>query len=417
MYGRSLSRQATVGSVPTGQETQIEHSAIFGRNMNDNAALDKIKVGVLFSQTGVTSKVERTQMNATLLAIEEANEKLSATGSIIEPIVYDPASKPLRYRHLAERLLRDDRAAIIFGCYMSSARRAVVPVVERWNALLCYPTFYEGFEYSKNVLYGGALPNQTDVMLARYILEHYGRKVYSIGSDYIFPHESNRLMRNILSYEGGSVVGEAYLPLDTPDRLIELALEDIERRKPDVVFSTIVGSDIPKFYEYYRRRFGECRAAPIASITATEAELSGLEEGVAEGHVCAGPYFASVNTPESRVFTRKYRERFPEGPVVNMCAEAAYYSCVLICDAIVAGCSIDAQSILNRIHGQEIAAPQGLVKVDPHNNHVYTNCRIGRVDKRNQFVVLEEADHPIRPDPYLVEYQGSLDGVLGQGGA
>jgi len=50
---------------------------------------------------------------------------------------------------------------------MSNARQAVVPVVERRRALLAYTACYEGFEYSPNVIYGGAVPNQHSLLLAR----------------------------------------------------------------------------------------------------------------------------------------------------------------------------------------------------------------------------------------------------------
>ena len=48
------------------------------------------RVGVLFSQTGVTSAIERTQLNATLLAIEEINAGGGVLGRPIEPVMYDP---------------------------------------------------------------------------------------------------------------------------------------------------------------------------------------------------------------------------------------------------------------------------------------------------------------------------------------
>ncbi|MDB5876364.1 MAG: hypothetical protein JWQ07_5806, partial [Ramlibacter sp.] len=67
------------------------------------------RVGVLFSQTGVTSAVERTQLNATLLAIEEINASGGVLGRPIEPVMYDPASDPKKFRAFAERLLQVDR--------------------------------------------------------------------------------------------------------------------------------------------------------------------------------------------------------------------------------------------------------------------------------------------------------------------
>src|SRR5260370_20539703 len=88
------------------------------------------RVGVLFSQTGVTSAIEQTQLNATLLAIEEINSSGGVLDRMVEPVIYDPASDPKQFRSLAERLFQIDRVRLLFPCYMSSTRKAVVPVVE-----------------------------------------------------------------------------------------------------------------------------------------------------------------------------------------------------------------------------------------------------------------------------------------------
>ena len=125
------------------------------------------RVGVLFSQTGVTCAVEQSQLNATLLAIEEINSSGGVLDRMIEPVIYDPASDPKQFRNLAERLFQVDRIRLLFGCYMSSTRKAVLPVVESHRGLLFYPTLYEGFEYSRHCIYTGAAPNQNSLQLAR----------------------------------------------------------------------------------------------------------------------------------------------------------------------------------------------------------------------------------------------------------
>ena len=48
---------------------------------------------------------------------------------------------------------------LIFGCYMSSTRKAVLPVIEAHRGLLFYPTMYEGFEYSAHA--STPVPRQT----------------------------------------------------------------------------------------------------------------------------------------------------------------------------------------------------------------------------------------------------------------
>ncbi len=142
------------------------------------------RVGVLLSQTGVTAAIERSQLNGTVLAIEEVNAKGGILGRAIEPIIYDPASTPVQHRRLAERLLTQDRVKLIFGCYMSSSRKMAIPVVEALRGLLFYPTLYEGFEYSPNCIYTGACPNQNSLQLARYLLEVYGNRFLMVGSNY-----------------------------------------------------------------------------------------------------------------------------------------------------------------------------------------------------------------------------------------
>jgi branched-chain amino acid transport system substrate-binding protein len=97
------------------------------------------RFGVLFSRSGVTAAVETTQLNATILAVEAVNAAGGIRGRPIELIIYDPQSEPEQFHCLAERLLAQDRVRLIFGCYMSSTRKAVLPLVEAYRGLLFYP--------------------------------------------------------------------------------------------------------------------------------------------------------------------------------------------------------------------------------------------------------------------------------------
>src|SRR4051794_17311084 len=118
------------------------------------------RVGVLFSRSGHMALIEETQLRGTLLAIDEINENGGIDGRELLPVIYDPASNDEMYARLARKMLVEDGITNIFGCYRSSSRKAVLPIVERLNGLLWYPTLYEGFEYSPNVIYTGAAPNQ-----------------------------------------------------------------------------------------------------------------------------------------------------------------------------------------------------------------------------------------------------------------
>ena len=155
------------------------------------------RIGVLFSRTGVTAVIEQSQLQGTLLALEEVNGAGGVNGRELVPVIYDPGSDPAKFARYAHKLLTEDRVTMIFGCYTSTSRKAVLPLVERWNGLLWYPTLYEGFEYSPNIIYTGAAPNQNSLRLAEYLMERFGNRFYFVGSDYVCPRESNRIMREV----------------------------------------------------------------------------------------------------------------------------------------------------------------------------------------------------------------------------
>lgn len=370
--------------------------------VQNSAGATPWRVGVLFSQTGATAVIERCQLKGTLLAIKELNEAGGVDGRPIEPVIYDPASQPDRFRQLAVRLLADDGVNVIFGCYMSHTRKAVMPVVEKRHAILFYPTLYEGFEYSANVIYGGAVPNQNSVPLASYLMDHFGKRFYFVGSDYIYPRESSRIMAYLIKQRKGEVVGQAYVPVEADEHSFDAVAADIRRKQPDVIFSTVVGAGTAHFYRAYARSGGDAERVPIASLTTTEAEVAEMGNEVAYGHITAAPYFETIDTPANRRFKEGYYAAFGAQDPVTHCCEAAYFLMHLFGDALLRCGTVDADVLRRALLGAEFDAPQGRVKIDPDNNHTYLVPRIARVDEQGTFKILTEAEERIKPDPYLV---------------
>lgn len=190
-----------------------------------------------------------------------------------------------------------EKVNTIFGCYMSSSRKAVLPVVEKWNKLLFYPTLYEGFEFSANIIYTGAAPNQNSVQLADFMTSSFGARVYLIGSDYIYPYESNRIMRElVLQHPEGEILGERYLPLMATEVDYRAVMEDVRNKRPDFIFSTVVGDSTAQLYRAYADAGFNPKEIPIASLTTSEAEIAQMGFDVAAGHFTSAPYFQSIQS-------------------------------------------------------------------------------------------------------------------------
>jgi branched-chain amino acid transport system substrate-binding protein len=367
------------------------------------------KVGVLFSQTGYMSIIEETQLRGTLTAIEEINDRGGINGQPIQPVIYDPSSEAPAFGRLAKRLMVEDGVTAIFGCYTSSSRRAVLPVVERLNGLLWYPTIYEGFEFSRNVVYTGAAPNQNSVALCRFLMEQYGSRFYFVGSNYIYPHESNRIMRELVKHSGGEVVGERYVNLRADRRDFISVMQDVRQMQPDVVFSTVVGNGTVLLYQTYADFGFDAKTMPIASLTTTEAEIQAMGYDVGEGHITAAPYFHGLGTEKSSSFVSLFRKRYGDDQLTNMCLEAAYFQVHVFAKALEQVNSLETDLLRSAVLGSEFDAPQGRISINPNCGHADLWTRIGRSNRFGQFDVLYQSKSRVSADPYMIGYSRNVE--------
>ncbi len=360
------------------------------------------RFGLLSSQTGVTAAVEQTQLNASLLAIEQINRSGGVLGRPIEPVTYDPASNPKQFAACAERMLVQDSIRLIFGCYMSSTRKAVMPLVEANRGLLFYPTLYEGFEYSKNCIYTGAAPNQNSRQLASYLLRSFGKRFMLVGSNYVYPYESNRIMTDLVQQSAGAVLDEIYVPLSPQKADFDKAIRQIGRVKPEVIFSTVVGSGTAMFYEAYAAAGFDSSVMPIASLTTSEAEVAEMSPAAAYGHITASPFFDILSTPAAVAFVSAYRAKFGANAPVPAGAESAFFQVMLAAAAIARTGSDDPALVQAALPDIEFDAPQGRVRIDRDNNHTYLWPRVARLDQRGRFKLVCHSDAWVKPDPYRV---------------
>lgn len=360
------------------------------------------RVGVLFSNSGFMAVIEETQLRGTLLAIDEINAAGGVNGREIVPVCYNPASEAAAFGHYAKCLMVADDVTTIFGCYTSSSRKAVLPVVERLNGLLWYPTLYEGFELSPNIIYTGAAPNQNSVALCRFLMANYGRRFYFVGSDYIYPRESNRVMREIVRNNGGEVAGETYLGLRARPADFLPVIREVHELRPDIIFSTVVGDATSHLYQAYADAGFDPKTMPIASLTTTEAEIRAMGFDVGAGHITAAPYFQGIGGDRDKSFVSRYKKRYGDDEPTNMCVEAAYFQVHIFARALEAANSMETDILRPMVLGSSLDAPQGRISIDAGNNHASLWTRIGRANRRGQFEVMQQSLSAVIADPFMV---------------
>ena len=362
---------------------------------------DGWRVGVLFSRSGTTAVTETEHYNGTLLAIEEINAAGGVLGRPIIAVSRDPGSDNDSYRALARRMLSEDEIDIIFGCSMSGSRKTVLPIIERHNGLLFYPSMYEGFEYCENLVYTGATLNQTCLPLADYLLQTYGPRIAFVGSDYIYPRESNRVMRDLIEAKGGEIVAEDYLPLGAGASEEMSVIREIERIRPDAVFSTLVGTSAQAFYTLYHAAGIDRAACPIASLTMAEGEIARIGPEKCTGHILAASYFQTLESAVNRAFVASYKARYGAEATTSVWSEPAYNQVHLFARALERVGALDTRRIGQEVLGEEFEAPGGPIHVDADTRHSWLTPRIGVARADGLFDIVWEGAGLVRPDPYL----------------
>lgn len=364
---------------------------------------NSIKIGSLFSKSGVTAFVEKTLSNAVSLAVSEvnANGGIHSRHLVLEEA--DPKGDLKLFQSETQRLL-DSGVSNFFGCYLSSTRKVTLPIIAQHQKLLFYPTFYEGFEFSSNCIYSGAVPNQNTFWLADYLLDNYERKFLLVGSNYVFPYETNRVMRDLVANRDGDVVDEIYIPLNPSSEEIARVIEKVKAALPIVVFSTLVGQGAVAFYKAYKEAGIDPKTSPIASLITGEAEVQQIGIEASVGHVTAAPYFSSIKSPQNSKFVAHYREMFGNDSPVSAVAEAAYLQVHLFAEAARRAGAVDRESILRVLPTFSFEAPQGVVRVSRENHHTHLWPKVAIVDANGEFKIVREAFEPVPPDPYLKDF-------------
>ncbi len=363
-----------------------------------------IRVGILHSLSGTMSISETTVRDSTLMAIDEINAAGGIMGRMIEPIVEDGASDWPTFAEKARKLLLEDGVAVVFGCWTSASRKAVLPVFEENNGLLFYPVQYEGLEMSPNIVYTGATTNQQIVPAVEYLLSQGKTKFFLLGSDYVFPRTSNTIIGAQLAAAGAEVVGEEYVPLGGTE--FSSILLRIQAAAPDVIFNTLNGDSNVAFFNQYSDAGYTAETLPTLSVSIAEEEVTGIGVENILGHLVSWNYYQTVDTPANATFVAAFQARYGENRVTSDPMEAGYFGVYLWKAAVEAAGSTDVDAVRAAINAGGISteAPEGFVELDALTQHTVKPVRIGIIRADGLIDTISETE-PVIPDPYLCGYE------------
>ncbi|MGN1423628.1 MAG: urea ABC transporter substrate-binding protein [Oscillospiraceae bacterium] len=368
---------------------------------------ETVKVGLLHSLTGSMAISEKSVRDAEVLAIEEINAAGGVLGKQIVYVEEDGASEPSTFATKAEKLIDSEKVATIFGCWTSSSRKAVKPIVEDYNALLWYPVQYEGMESSKNIVYTGAAPNQQIVPAIEYLIGQGYTKFFLLGSDYVFPRTANMIINAQLENAGLEVVGEEYADMSQTDFAAIIA--KIEAAKPDVIINTLNGTGNVSFFKQMSEKNYTSADYMTMSFSIAEEEVATIGSDILQGHLVSWNYYQTTETAKNSSFVSAYKEKFGAERVTSDPAEAAYDAVYLWKAACEKAGSFEVDDVIKAIEGGGISfdAPEGTVEINASNHHLAKPVRIGEVGT-DGLIHEVYATAAVDPDPYLTTYDWAV---------
>ncbi|MBT8145765.1 MAG: urea ABC transporter substrate-binding protein [Gammaproteobacteria bacterium] len=367
---------------------------------------DTIKVGVLHSLSGTMAISETTLKDTVLMLIEQQNAKGGVLGRQLEPVVVDPASDWPIFAERTRELLSQDEVSVIFGCWTSVSRKAVLPVVEELNGLLFYPVQYEGEESSKNIFYTGAAPNQQAIPAVDYLRDELEiERWVLVGTDYVYPRTTNLILEAYLKDHGVSEedILINYTPFSHSDW--QSIVSEIRRfgsqGKPTAVISTVNGDANVPFYRELSNQGVSAEDIPVVAFSVGEEELSGIDTSPLVGHMAAWNYFQSVETDVNEAFIEMWHEFIGnESRVTNDPMEATYIGFNMWVQAVEAAGTTDVDAVSGSLIGTEVPNLSGGTAVMGKNHHLSKPVLIGEIQDDGQFEVVWETDGLVEGDAW-----------------
>jgi urea transport system substrate-binding protein len=365
----------------------------------------EVTVGQLHSATGTMAISETGSIQAEQLAIDQINAAGGVLGRKIKVIKEDGASDWPTFAEKSKKLLVNDRVAAVFGCWTSASRKAVLPIFEKENGMLYYPTFYEGLEQSKNVIYTGQEATQQILWGLDWAnKEKKAKSYFLIGSDYIWPRTSNKIARkHIENALKGKVVGEEYYPLGHTN--FNSLINKIKAAKPDCIYAIVVGGSNVSFYKQLKAAGITSDKQFLLTISVTEDEMLGIGGENMAGFFASMKYFQSLDNANNKKFVEAFKAKYGPKSVIGDVTQAAYLGPWLWKLTVEKAGSFDIDKISPASTGIEYKeAPEGYVRIH-ENRHLWSKARIGLAQADGQFKVVAESPNLIEPNPFPKGYQ------------
>ncbi|MEF2553918.1 ABC transporter substrate-binding protein [Aurantimonas sp. A2-1-M11] len=304
-------------------------TAITGSALAQDAADNKLKVGLMFTLSGPAAVLGEQGRDGFMLAVETMGGKLGGLDTEITTV--DDELKPDIAANKARELVERDDADFVVGPIFSNILMAIAKPVTDGGAFLISPNAgtsnFAGAECNPNLFVSSYQNDQVHEVLGKYAQDTGYQRLFLLAPNYQAGKDSLAGFKR--SYKG-EVVNEIYTPLGQLDFSAELA--QIAAEQPDAVFTFMPGGMGVNLVKQYRQA-GLDNIPFLSAFTVDETTLP-AQQDAAVGFYGGANWAPDMDNEQSRTFVAAYEEKY--GSVPGTYAMQAYDAAQMIDSAIKA---------------------------------------------------------------------------------
>jgi ABC-type branched-subunit amino acid transport system substrate-binding protein len=350
-----------------------------------------IKVGVIADITGPLSFVGLANANVVRMVIGDINAKGGLLGHRLELRLEDSATDDDVAAAKARKLVEHDQVDVVFGGIYSSTRQAIKePAVVEGKTLYIYPEQYEGQESDPLIFCTGPVPAQQVDPFIPWLMRETGAKTFYLPSaDYIWPHVLNARVREVVTANGGTIVGDEYHALDHTD--YQATIERITTSGADAVFNTIVPPGVTPFFEQLYDSGFTRRGGQLICTYFDENFLNMVPAAHVEGLYGCLDYYQDVDDPFSKKLLTQYDALYPGDAKFTggSACSGLYRGLRLWASAVTEAGTLDQETVIAALdHARISEGPGGPAAMVPGQHHARLNMYIAQA-RNGRFEIVE----------------------------
>lgn len=369
----------------------------------------EVKVGLIFSKTGLASAREKSVLEISKMAFKNLSKEGPLLGRRVVVVEKDGKSDPLESAKAAIELFETEKVVATFGCTTPASRRKVGEIVKDFHGLHFYPSVSEGVEEIPGLIHLGPVPNQVIDPVLEFSLRYPAkkgtfRKIVFVGMDEVGSRISAHVCRMLVekTFSGTHQFGGTeFLPIKEPFAQIKAVAEKIHEIKPDMILTTVANQEaIGALMAAIRGTGLKTKDVPAFHLVLDEVVFALTQAkfpGVLEGDYAVANYFQTIKSNANKEFLKEVHKELGEGAPVSDTMVKAYTAIHLWAEAVKRANSFDKDQVAQALHDGKWESPAGLADI-LENDHTQYKMRIAQV--RGKELVSIDESQALAPDIY-----------------